>query len=431
MLLALALLPKWTWTVHPVLWAPPKGAAVALIAAFGVISLLLGLKRKITDQVTTGVMFLGMAGLIYLFLGDHLPLRYYSLLFVVVFLGGHALLNWQVKRGGGSPEVASDFIVYGVLGVLVGARLGHVLFYDLDHAIQDPKWIFMIWTGGLASHGAVIGLIFVMYLFTKRRGVPFLEGADRFAFSATLGATVVRIGNLLNSEIVGRVVPDQSWGMKFPRADIPGSMERTVFSPEELAQIPYRYPSQLYEIALGTAVFIGLLIADRAMGKEKRPRGAMISWFFVLYFGGRLFTERYKEIEALPKESLISMGQYLSFPGLLLGLYGLYRAFKRREPVGWIEPGDERLEDEEEDEDESDQEEDEGEDEREDEKPSTAAKKNAHRDRKADADDEDEESSEEDDEDDEDDDGGEKKPSADPDVEAEFQDGKLKKQREP
>ncbi|HYP90485.1 MAG TPA: prolipoprotein diacylglyceryl transferase, partial [Polyangiaceae bacterium] len=328
--------------------------------------------------------------------------------------GGHALLNWQIKRGGGSPEVASDFIVYGVVGVLVGARLGHVLFYDLDHAIQDPLWVFKIWTGGLASHGAVIGLIIAMYLFTKKHGVPFLEGADRFAFSATLGATVVRIGNLLNSEIVGRVVPDQSWGMKFPRADIPGGMERLSFTAEEIAGVKYRYPSQLYEIALGTLVFIGLLIADRAMGKEKRPRGAMISWFFLLYFGGRLFTERYKEIEALPLDSAISMGQYLSFPGVLLGIYGLYRAFKRKEPTGWVEPGYEPDEDEDEDEDELDEEE---EDQVEDEASTS------DNDRDDDGDDESEV------------DAGtgttKKKPSGDPDVEAEFQDGKLKKQRQP
>jgi prolipoprotein diacylglyceryl transferase len=390
----------------------------AVVAAFGVVSLLLGLKRKITDQTTTGIMFLLMAGLIYALMGEALQLRYYSLLFVVVFLGGHALLNWQVKRGGGSPEVASDFIVYGVLGVLVGARLGHVLFYDLDHAIQDPIWVFKIWTGGLASHGAVIGLIIAMYLFTKKRGVSFLEGSDRFAFSATLGATVVRIGNLLNSEIVGRVVPDQSWGMKFPRADIQGGMERTAFSAEELAQVPWRYPSQIYEIALGISVFIGLLIADRLMGKEKRPRGAMISWFFVLYFGGRLFTERYKEIEALPQDAAISMGQYLSFPGLLIGLYGLYRAFKRKEPVGWMEPGDPRLDDL--DEDETDEEEDEDEDDSE-----TAAEKNAHRDQEADADEDDEEE----DEDEREEPG--KNPAGDPDVDAEFEDGKLKKQRKP
>src|SRR6185295_10593732 len=129
-----------------------------------------------------------------------LELRYYSMLFVVVFLGGYALLKWQIERGGGPAEDAGDFIVYGVLGVLLGARLGHVLFYDFQHAVEDPAWILKIWTGGLASHGAVLGLITAMYLFTRRRAIPFIEGSDRFAFSAALGAALVRLGNLLNSE---------------------------------------------------------------------------------------------------------------------------------------------------------------------------------------------------------------------------------------
>jgi prolipoprotein diacylglyceryl transferase len=416
LLASLAQLPSWTWDLDPVMLRLPKGIVAAVIAAFGVVSLLMGLKRKISDQTTTGLMFLAMAGLIMWFLSDKVELRYYSLLFVVVFLGGHALLNWQVKRGGGSPEVASDFIVYGVLGVLVGARLGHVLFYDLDKAIEDPWWVFKIWTGGLASHGAVVGLILAMYLFTKKRGVSFLEGSDRFAFAATLGATVVRIGNLMNSEIVGRIVPGQGWGIKFPRFEIPGGMARASFTAEELKNVPLRYPSQLFEIALGTMVFCGLLIADRAMGKEKRPRGALISWFFVLYFGGRLFTERFKEIEALDPNSPITMGQYLSFPGLLLGLFGLYWAYKKRVPAGWVEPGDERDEPEDEEEEAAKPTpagEDEDEDEDEDEENAAADED--------DADDEDED--EDQDEDD--------KASGDPDVDSEFEDGKLKKNPKP
>jgi hypothetical protein len=144
----------------------------------------------------------------------------------------------------------------------------------------------------------------------------------------------------------------------------------------------------------------------------------MISWFFLLYFGGRLFTERYKEIEALPPDAPISMGQYLSFPGVLLGIYGLYRAFKRKEPTGWVEPGDER-----EDEDDQDQDEDEDEDEDEDDDENEKSSPDKQADDVRDED--------EDDEDDEDDDEAAKKPAGDPDVDAEFQDGKLKKQRQP
>jgi prolipoprotein diacylglyceryl transferase len=392
------LLPTWTWNVDPVFYRLPRNGVAGVIAALGVLMVLYGLLKKEREQLITGGLFAVAAMFIYQYMSATVELRYYSMLFVVVFLGGHALLNWQIKRGGGSPEVAGDFIVYGVVGVLVGARLGHVLFYDLDKAIADPVWVFKIWTGGLASHGAVIGLIIAMYFFTKSRHVPFLEGADRFSFSAALGATVVRIGNLFNSEIVGKKVPDQSWGMRFPRVDHPPVL---------------RYPSQLYEIALGSAVFIALLVADRAMGKEKRPRGAMISWFFALYFSGRLFTEFYKEIEALPSDSPISMGQYLSILPALLGWYGLYWSFKHKEPVGWV---DDSLPDESEADDE-----DEDEDEESDDEPHAGT------------DDSDEDESDEDDEDESDEDEkpapAAKKTTVDPDVESEFEAGKLKKQR--
>jgi phosphatidylglycerol---prolipoprotein diacylglyceryl transferase len=402
-------LPSFTWDVDPVFWRIPRGGVAGTIAAVGLLMVLYGLAKKEREQLITGAFFAGAGLLIYQFMGPMVELRYYSMLFVVVFLGGHALLNWQIKRGGGGPEVAGDFIVYGVLGVLVGARIGHVLFYDLDKALEDPIWIFKIWTGGLASHGAVAGLIIAMYLFTKSRGIPFLEGSDRFSFSAALGATVVRIGNLFNSEIVGRKVPDQSWGMRLPR------------NPPDhgLDPLPLRYPSQIYEIALGVAVFVGLLIADRLMGKEKRPRGAMIAWFFALYFTGRLFTEFYKEIEALPSDSAISMGQYLSVLPALLGWYGVYWTMKRKEPSGW---GDDLpAHDDEDDEDDED----------EDRAPvrtgkASSAAPSGKASSTARTDDEDEDEDE-----DEDDEGVSTRRSAaaDPDVEAEFEAGKLKKQR--
>jgi phosphatidylglycerol:prolipoprotein diacylglycerol transferase len=401
-------LPSFTWDVDPVFWRVPRNGVAGTIGAIGLLMVLYGLAKKEREQVITGAFFAGAALLISELMGPVVELRYYSMLFVVVFLGGHALLNWQIKRGGGGPEVAGDFIVYGVLGVLVGARLGHVLFYDLDKAIEDPIWIFKIWTGGLASHGAVAGLIVAMYLFTKSRGIPFLEGADRFSFSAALGATVVRIGNLFNSEIVGRKVPDQSWGMRFPR------------NPPDhgLHPIPLRYPSQLYEIALGISVFVGLLIADRLMRKEKRPRGAMIAWFFALYFTGRLFTEFYKEIEALDPNSPISMGQYLSVLPALLGWYGVYWTMKRKQPSGWGEALPASDDDESADADEDD------EDDEDDERASVRRRKAPSL-------------TEADDEDDEDEDEDEERPastkksgSVDPDVDAEFEAGKLKKVRQ-
>jgi prolipoprotein diacylglyceryl transferase len=216
--------------------------------------------------------------------------------------------------------------VYGVLGVLIGSRLGHVLFYDLDHALEDPLWVFKIWTGGLASHGAVVGLIAAMFLFTRQRGVPFLEGADRFVFSAALGATLVRLGNFFNSEIVGRET-HADWGVRFIHFDGPNA--------------PLRHPSQLYEVGLGLLVMLCLYVADTATGKEKRPRGLLISVFFVVYFAGRFTVEYFKEYQKLPTDSPLTMGQYLSIPGFLLGVYGVQWALRRRQPAGWPEEDEE------------------------------------------------------------------------------------------
>ncbi len=251
-----------------------------------------------------------------------LEIRYYSLIFVLVFAGGYWLLRWQIERGGGKREDAEDFIVYGVLGVLLGARFGHVLFYDLDKAIADPVWVFKIWEGGLASHGATLGLILAMFIFTWRRGIPFLEGADRFAFSAALGATLVRLGNFMNSEIVGRKT-DGSWGVWFKRFD-PG-------------EVPvYRYPSQLFEAAIGVAVLLLLLLADQLMGKERRPRGALAALFFLMYFTGRFFIEYVKEYQNGEQFPELSRGQILSLPGIALGVGLLVWSFRRRLPAGWV-----------------------------------------------------------------------------------------------
>lgn len=342
-------MPTFEWDLGPIALELPKGPLLMVVGAIAVLMLVVGLAKKQTDLAVFGLFM----GAILLFASDYLPdpigLRYYSLLFVGVFLGGYALLNWQITRGGGDEETAGDFIVYGVLGVLIGARLGHVLFYDLDHALEDPLWVFEIWTGGLASHGAVIGLIVAMWLFTKNRRIPFLEGADRFAFSAALGATLVRLGNFFNSEIVGKKVPDQSWGVRFPRYD------------HTLAEPPLRYPTQLYEVALGLFVMAVLFAVDRAKGQEKRPRGLLISTFFLVYFTGRFLVEFYKEFQSAAESGPLTMGQYLSMPGIVIGIVGVIATLKNPVPAGWPRPASsesEGDEDEDEDNDEDDDDDD-------------------------------------------------------------------------
>lgn len=321
-------MPNFTWDHGPTALEIPKGPLLITLVGIALILLVMGIVRKQNDLTVFGLFMGAIVGIASSFLPDPIGLRFYSLLFVGVFLGGYSLLNWQIRRGGGGVEVAGDFIVYGVVGVLAGSRLGHVLFYDLDKAMEDPLWVLRIWEGGLASHGAVVGLILAMWLFTKRHGVPFLEGADRFAFSAALGATLVRVGNFFNSEIVGRIVPDQSWGVRFPRYDVNG-------------EAPLRYPTQVYEALLGIMVLIVLYFVDKAAGKEKRPRGLLISTFFTVYFIGRFTVEFWKEHQVTDASALLDMGQFLSIPGIFLGFFGLYWSMKTKEPVGW--PSDEAV----------------------------------------------------------------------------------------
>jgi prolipoprotein diacylglyceryl transferase len=321
-------LPSVNWDLDPVFVSVPQTAVVVVAGAIALYSFFQGARNKGGDHNMTGILFAGLAFIAWKWMEHGLELRYYSMLFVGVFLGGYALLKWQIVRGGGPADDAGDFIVYGVLGVLVGARVGHVLFYDYEKALADPTWIFKIWTGGLASHGAVMGLILAMFLFTRRRGIPFFEGADRFSFSAALGAGLVRLGNLLNSEIVGRRVPDQSWGFRFLR-----------FSEDShLDPRPLRYPTQIAEMLLGFGILGILYLFDKRLKGEKRPRGALISMFFALYFTGRFCVEFYKEFEGnggMPFGLPITMGQLLSLPGVLIGLIGLALSFQKKIPVGW------------------------------------------------------------------------------------------------
>jgi hypothetical protein len=170
---------------------------------------------------------------------------------------------------------------------------------------------------------------------------------DRFVFAAALGATLVRVGNFFNSEIVGKVT-DQTWGVRFPRYD-------------QSLDAPFRHPTQIYEVALGLTVLGLLYLIDKAAGKEKRPRGLMVSCFFILYFGGRFFIEFFKElqVESIEKSVGFTMGQILSVPCFVLGLVGLVICLKKRVPVGWY-PDD--LDDEDEEEDDEDDEEEDDED---------------------------------------------------------------------
>ncbi|MDR3135628.1 MAG: prolipoprotein diacylglyceryl transferase [Deltaproteobacteria bacterium] len=256
--------------------------------------------------------------------GSELAVRYYGVIFTLVFLGGFILFYRQTLRAGGTADQAYDIILPGFIGLLLGARLGHVLFYNFGRLASEPSWLFKVWEGGLSSHGATVGLSLALIYYARKEKLPILAVTDRFSFSAALGAGLVRLGNFFNSEIVGRVTTGP-FGIKFPLYDrLPPSL------------CPARFPSQLVEMAMGLFILGVLCLADQRLGKEKRPRGVLSAIFLVLYFLGRFFVEFIKERQGPNDNFWLSKGQILSLPILALGMTLFYLCLAR--PVYELEP---------------------------------------------------------------------------------------------
>jgi len=253
-----------------------------------------------------------------------LEIRYYALIFMAMMLCGFYAWRRQMLRGGHSEEKAERFALLGLTALVLGARLGHVLFYEPDIFLENPLRIFYLWEGGLASHGAAVCLIAALIYFARRGKILVVEVLDRFSISAAIGAISVRIGNFMNSEVVGRKthVP---WAVKFPRSIYDSGLP--------LDQVPGRHPSQIYEALLGIGVLLILFAVDRKY-REERPPGLLAGLFLLLYFSGRFVTEFFKEWEVLsPETSPLSMGQYLSIPFILLGGWLIYRTWQKNTPI--------------------------------------------------------------------------------------------------
>lgn len=249
--------------------------------------------------------------------------RYYGVVFALTLFVAYLLWCWQINRAGASKQQTEAILLYGGIGTIVGARLGHCLFYDWNIYSQNLLSILYIWRGGLASHGATVGILLALYLFARRYKLPYLIATDRFTFSAAIGAAGIRLGNFLNSEIVGRAT-DQTWGVRFLRYDDHGAL--------------LRHPSQLYEFGMGIFMLLVLLAADRLAGREKRPAGLLTGIFLTLYFTMRFIVEFVKEYQSDFMEDRLhgglTMGQKLSVLPVLLGVglivYAITKARRAR-----------------------------------------------------------------------------------------------------
>lgn len=235
--------------------------------------------------------------------------RWYGLLFALGFVLGYQI-GLQIYRHEGRPEKnLSILVLYLMVGTIVGARLGHVLLYQPDYYLRRPWEILMIWRGGLASHGGYTGVLIAIYLYLRKyRDMTFLELADRAAIPCLLAGSLIRIGNLFNSEILGTPT-NLPWAVIFMRVD----------------NIP-RHPAMVYEAIVYFSLFLALYVAYWKTNIIQAP-GRMLGLSFTLAFLGRFLIEFVKE-EQVPFEEglLLNMGQLLSLPFIAAGLFLLYRS---------------------------------------------------------------------------------------------------------
>lgn len=238
-----------------------------------------------------------------------LAIRWYGLMYLVGFLGGALLGVWRAKQPGSgwTPQMVWDLLFYIALGVVIGGRLGYTLFYQFGYFLERPWEIFYLWSGGMSFHGGVIGVLVAMVLFARRSDKSLFEIGDFAVPLMPLGLGAGRIANFINQELWGRVT-DVPWGVVFPAA---GAMPR--------------HPSQLYEALLeGLVLFVVLWIYS---SRPRRP-GAVAGLFLVGYAVSRIFVEFFREPDAHLGPiafDWLTMGQLLSIPMLLVGLWLLIR----------------------------------------------------------------------------------------------------------
>jgi len=246
-----------------------------------------------------------------------LTVRWYGLMYLVgfvLFLTLGRLRARDAWRGMSARDV-DDLLFYGMIGVIVGGRLGHVIFYGpLSHYLANPLEIFAVWKGGMASHGGILGVIAAMAWFARSRGKSFLRVADFVVPLVPLGLGAGRIGNFINGELWGRVADPASvpWARIFPQAG---------------DSLP-RHPSQLYQFALeGVLLFLILWLYSR----KPRPAGTVGSLFLIAYGVLRIIGEFFREPEALygAMPLGLSAGQWLSVPMVVLGV-AFFWYFSRR-----------------------------------------------------------------------------------------------------
>lgn len=238
---------------------------------------------------------------------DH-PVRWYGLSWAVGFLFSQQVMFYIYKKEGRPSVEVETLTIYMIISAIVGARLGHVLFYDPVNFFADPLSILKVWEGGLASHGGAMGILIALYFFARKTNVKYLWIVDRLVIVSALTACLIRLGNLMNSEMVG-LPTTLPWGFVFTSID----------------NVP-RHPAQLYEAIYCFLLFIFLFWTWNKKRKEIKD-GFLTGWFLIILFGLRFVDEFFKINQVSFEDKLVlNMGQLLSIPFVICGIVILIRA---------------------------------------------------------------------------------------------------------
>lgn len=241
-------------------------------------------------------------------------IRWYAIAYITGLV-----LGWRLMRRLGArrpheiaPERIDDFLVWATIGIIIGGRLGYVLFYNFSFYLSQPLAIFQVWKGGMSFHGGLLGVVAASFLYARKMGIPVLVFADIVAVASPIGLFFGRIANFINAELYGRVT-DVPWGMVFPTG----------------GPAP-RHPSQLYEAALEGALLFVVLMALYQMACVRARTGFVAGVFFAGYGAARSFVELFRQPDT--HIGFLSFGtttgQWLSIPMIAVGIWLMVRSWK-------------------------------------------------------------------------------------------------------
>jgi phosphatidylglycerol---prolipoprotein diacylglyceryl transferase len=262
-----------------------------------------------------------------------LVIRWYSLAYIVGIFVGYWLVKRMIKRPGApmAERHVEDLLFWAMLGVILGGRLGYVLFYNLDFYVRQPLDIFKIWDGGMSFHGGVIGVSLAIW-WVARSATPklsWLRVADYIVCVYGFGHLLGRLANFVNGELYGRVT-ESSWGMTFP-CDMPSVAGQCVSS------MLARHPSQLYQAALEGALLLAIMSYAFWRTDARYYPGRLVGLFAIVMGMARFVIEFYREPDTqllwLQTDTGLSMGQWLTIPMILLGVWLIWTSGGRRQRI--------------------------------------------------------------------------------------------------